>query len=97
MSTLPLSQVKAHLSEIADEVDRTHERVHVTRNGREFVVLLAAEDLKSLESTLELLSDRAALERVREADAALLAGDLTTGEDMTKLMDARRQRERRDR
>jgi prevent-host-death family protein len=96
MSTLPLSEVKAHLSEIADEVDRTHERVHVTRNGREYVVLVAAEDLESLEATLELLSDRVALKRVREADAAVLAGDLTSGDDMTRLMDARRQRESRD-
>ena len=44
MSTLPLSEVKARLSEIADEVDRTHERVHITRNGREYVVLMSAED-----------------------------------------------------
>ncbi|WP_018635320.1 type II toxin-antitoxin system Phd/YefM family antitoxin [Parafrankia elaeagni] len=43
MQTLPLSDVKARLSEIADEVDRTHERVHITRNGRDFVVLMAAE------------------------------------------------------
>ena len=93
MRTLPLSEVKAHLSEIADEVDRTHERVHVTRNGREFVVLLAAEDLESLEATLELLSDRAAVKRVREADAAVLAGVVSTGDDMAKLRDARRQRE----
>lgn len=35
MTTLPLSEVKARLSEIAEEVERTHERVHVTRDGRE--------------------------------------------------------------
>jgi Antitoxin Phd_YefM, type II toxin-antitoxin system len=35
------------VSEVADEVGRTHERVHITRNGREYVVLLAAEDLGS--------------------------------------------------
>ena len=96
MSTLPLSEVKARLSEIADEVDRTHERVHVTRNGREYVVLLAAEDLDSLEATLELLSDPAAMQRVLEAEAAVVAGDLTTVDEMARLMDERRQRERRD-
>ena len=42
MSTIPLSEAKARLSEIADEVGRTHKRVHITRNGREYVVLLAA-------------------------------------------------------
>ncbi len=96
MSTLPLSEVKAHLSEIAEEVDRTHERVHVTRNGREYVVLVAADDLASLEATLELLSDQAAMKRVRDADAAILVGDLTTRDDMAQLMDARRSRERRE-
>ena len=96
MSTLPLSEVKARLSEIADEVDRTHERVHVTRNGREYVVLLSAEDLESLEATIELLQDDAAMERMRAADAAVAAGDVTTSVDMYALMDERRLREHRD-
>ena len=52
MTVLPLSEVKARLSEIADEVGRTHERVHITKNGKAYVVLLAAEDLESIEATL---------------------------------------------
>jgi len=96
MSTLPLSEVKARLSEIADEVDRTHERVHVTRNGREYVVLLSAEDLESLEATIELLRDDAAMERIRAADAAVATGDVTTAVELSALMDERRQREHRD-
>jgi antitoxin YefM len=85
------------LSKIADEVDRTHERVHVTRNGREYVVLLSAEDLESLEATLGLLRDEAAMERVRSADASVAAGDVTTAVDMSALMGERRLREHRDR
>ena len=53
-------------SEIAEEVARTHERVHVTRDGREYVVLIAAEDLESMEATLELLADPAAQQRIAE-------------------------------
>ncbi len=68
MTTLPLSEVKARLSEIAQEVATTHERVQVTRNGRDYVVLLASEDLESLEATLELLSDPEALARIRSAE-----------------------------
>jgi len=96
MTTLPLSEVKARLSEIAEQVDRTHERVHVTRNGREYVVLLSAADLESLEATLELLADEAGLARVREAEAAVAAGDVTSREAMAELMARRRERERRD-
>jgi mRNA-degrading endonuclease RelE of RelBE toxin-antitoxin system len=36
MTTLPLSDAKSRLSEIADEVRRTHDRVHITKNGREY-------------------------------------------------------------
>ena len=97
MTTMPLSDVKARLSEIAEEVDRTHERIHVTRNGREYVVLLSAEDLESLEATIELLRDNSAMSRVREAEAAATADDLTTAEEMAKLMAERRVREPRER
>ena len=97
MSTLPLSEVKARLSEIADEVDRTHERVHVTRNGREYVVLVAAEDLASLEATIELLGDADTVARIREADEDIARGDLTSADDMAVLMNERRLRETRER
>lgn len=94
MTTLPLSEVKSRLSEIADEVDRTHERVHITRNGREYVVLISAEDLESIEATLELLSDPQAMAEVREAEAAILAGESTSGAEMAALMEERRRKGR---
>jgi prevent-host-death family protein len=76
MTTLPLSDAKARLSEIADEVARTHDRVHVTKNGRDYVVLLAAEDLESIEATLELLADPEAQRRLRESEADVERGDV---------------------
>jgi antitoxin YefM len=89
MDTLPLSAVKARLSEIADEVDRTHRRVQITKNGRSYVVLMSAEDLASLEATVELLSDPEAVQRVRQAQTDIKAGDFTTGEEMAELMKQR--------
>lgn len=86
MDTLPLSTAKARLSEIADEVDRTHQRVQITKNGRSYVVLISAEDLAALEATLELLSDPAAMDRVRQAQSDIEHGDFTTGEEMDEIM-----------
>jgi len=90
METLPLSAVKARLSEIADEVDRTHQRVQITKNGRSYVVLISAEDLASLEATVELLSDPAAMQRVQQAQSDIEAGRFTTGEQMEQLIQERR-------
>lgn len=97
MSTVPLSQAKAQLSEIAEEVNRTHERVHVTRNGRDYVVLLSAEDLESMEATIELLQDESAMARLRQAEADVAAGQVTTASEMAELMVRRRAHETRDR
>lgn len=90
METIPLSDAKARLSEIAEDVDRTHQRVQITKNGRSYVVLISAEDLDSMEATLELLSDHAAMERVRQAQADLAAGKGTSGPEMAGLMEQRR-------
>jgi antitoxin YefM len=94
MTTIPLSEAKARLSEVAEEVDRTHDRVHITRNGREYVVLVAAEDLESLEATIELLSDPAAVARIHDAEAAVDRGEGTSAEEMARLMEQRRARGR---
>jgi prevent-host-death family protein len=75
MTTLPLSDVKARFSELADEVERTHERLTVTRNGREAVVIMAVEDLDAIEATLELLRDPAAQRRIAEAETEIARGE----------------------
>jgi len=86
METVPLSDAKARLSEIADDVDRTHQRVQITKNGRSYVVLISAEDLESMEATLELLSDPEAMGRARTAQSDIENGDFTTGEEMERVM-----------
>ena len=57
-------------------------------------MLISAEDLGSLEATIELLSDPAAMARIQQAEAGLAAGDVTTAEEMTALMAQRKARER---
>lgn len=74
MKTLPFSEVKAHLSELADSVEREHERVHVTRNGRPSFVLVSADDLESLEETVDILEDPELLESIRASRAEAAAG-----------------------
>ena len=84
MTTLPLSEVKARLSEIAEEVAITHERIQITKNGRDYVVLMAAEDLESIEATLELLSDVDAQARITLAEQDIASGDVL-GESEVRL------------
>jgi antitoxin YefM len=73
--TLPFSEVKAHLSEVADRVEREHDRIVVTRNGRPSFVLLSPDDLESLEETVAILQDDELLESLRTSRQQAAAGD----------------------
>lgn len=76
MTVSSLASVKAQLSAVVDSVWSTHERVVITRNGEPAAVLIAPEDLESLEETIALLSDPEAMEEIREARQAIAAGDV---------------------
>lgn len=86
-TTLPLSDVKARLSELGRRVSEQHERITVTRNGEAQFVLVSIDDLEGLEITLEVLSDEGAIGRIAESLASLDSGDpgATVGELRTDL------------
>ena len=86
MATEPLRSVRDHLSEVVDRVEREHERVVITRNGREAAVIISSEDLAQLEETLSVLSDPDALQDIREADAAYARGDVVRGVDAVRRL-----------
>ena len=80
--TLPLAEIKAHLSEIVDRVEQEHDRVVLTRNGRAAAVIISPEDLEALEDTLELLSDPAALKEIDRARRDVARGTVVTAEEL---------------
>lgn len=86
MTTLPLAEVRANLSRLVDEAMRTHQRVEVTRQGRRAAVLLSADDYDSLIETLDILGDAAAMAEIRQADADIAAGQLSTLEEVEAEM-----------
>lgn len=88
--TMPLAEVKAHLSELVGRVGRQHERVTVTVHGRPSAVLLAVEDLESLEETIAVLSDSDALHALAASDAELARGEGEDEASLTSAMQGRR-------
>ena len=80
--TLPLAEVKAKLSEMVDRVERQHDRITVTRNGRPAAVLVSPDDLASLEDTLDLLANPTALAEIEQARREAKTGKTLTAEQL---------------
>jgi antitoxin YefM len=62
---MPLADVKNRLSEIVERIEREHGRVVITKHGRPAVVVVSIDDLESLEETLAVMSDPAAMADIR--------------------------------
>jgi antitoxin YefM len=77
---VPISEAKAHLSDLVRRVRLQHERITLTRNGEPEAVLVSVDDLEGLEMTLEILGDSDAGGRISESLAALGRGE--TGADL---------------
>ena len=86
MSTESLRTVRDRLSEFVDRAQKHHERVVITKNGATAAVLMSAEDLESLEETVALLSDDAAMAEIAEAEAAVANGDVVVGVDAVRAL-----------
>ncbi|MBA3488271.1 MAG: type II toxin-antitoxin system Phd/YefM family antitoxin [Longispora sp.] len=86
MSSLPFTDARNRLSELIDEVTRTHERVTITRHGQEVAVLLSPDDLAALEETLDVLSSPEAMRQLTESRQAIEAGDVLDADELAALM-----------
>ena len=71
MKTLPLSEVKAKLSEVVDNVEATDEEVVITRNGRPAAVLVSPDEFEGWQETIAIRSDRELMGEIRKGLRAL--------------------------
>lgn len=75
---MALKDVKNHLSEVVDQVEREHGRVVITKHGRPAAVVVSIDDLESIEETLDIAARPNLMKQVRESLAALAAGEAET-------------------
>ena len=83
---MPFTDARNRLSELIEEVERTHERIEITRHGRPVAVLISPDDLAALEETLDVLSSPEAMRQLAESQAAIAAGEVLDADQVAALM-----------
>ena len=71
MKTLPLSEAKAKLSRLVDDVTTRDEEVVITRNGVPAAVLVSADEYESWQETLAVRADAALMKDIADGLRAL--------------------------
>lgn len=86
---MSFTEARNRLSELVDEVARTHERVVITRHGHDVAVLISPDDLASLEETLDVLGSPEAMRQLAESRDAIEGGDVLDADELAVLMEKR--------
>lgn len=90
METIPITEAKARIAELADRVAREHDHFTITRNGRADVMLISVAEYESMQETLDLLSDEEALADLRQSRAEFSDGDTFTVDEVRAELERRR-------
>ncbi|WP_101834777.1 type II toxin-antitoxin system Phd/YefM family antitoxin [Frankia canadensis] len=90
METIPITEAKARIAELAERVASQHDHFTITRNGRADVMLISVAEYESMRETLDLLSDDEALADLRQSRDDFAAGDTFTLGDVAAELKQRR-------
>jgi prevent-host-death family protein len=82
VSVVPIGDARDSFSKLLAEVERTHERVTITRHGRAVAVVISAEDLEALEETADVMGTPGAADAIAEGVAELDAGEEISGPEV---------------
>ncbi|WP_035841371.1 type II toxin-antitoxin system Phd/YefM family antitoxin [Kitasatospora azatica] len=87
METIPITEAKGRIAELADRAEREHDEFTLTRNGRPSVVIMSVAQYESMMETMAVLADPDLVRDIKEAKEN--PDEHTTGDEMAQLMAAR--------
>jgi len=74
MTTLTVTEAKAHFLELVRDADKRLERFLITKQGKPSAVVMNADEFEGWLETLEIMSDKKVLKELRKAKKELEQG-----------------------
>jgi antitoxin YefM len=82
--TLPISEARKKIFEIAEDVQKPGRHYTLTEKGRPKAVVLSMDEYDSLMEDLEILGDPTALARIQKAEDEIDRGEFVTLDELKK-------------
>ena len=82
-NTVSATDARAKLYDLLEEVEKLSKRVIITSHGKTKAVLVNADELESLEETLEVLRDKDAMASIEKSKKDIKAGRIYSFKEVT--------------
>ena len=87
VNTVTLKELRPGLPEIINEIDRKLDRYIVTKRGKPVAIMMSMDDYEGLLETIEILSDKAAVKRIKKAKQEIAAGKTLSLEELKRKIE----------
>ena len=74
VNTISVRQLRPKLADVLDAVHDRLDRYIITKRGRPEAVMMSIEDYESILETLEIVSDKSLMRRIKKAERDLKQG-----------------------
>ena len=81
---ISLKQLRPKLPKVISEIDSKMDRFIITKRGKPVALMMSIDDYEGLIETLDILSDKKLMKRIKAAEADIKNGDLTSLEEVER-------------
>ena len=74
--SVTLKALRPKLPQIIDEIDSKMDRFIITKRGKPVALMMAIDDYESILETIDILSDKRLMKRIRKAEEDISKGNV---------------------
>lgn len=87
VNTITLKELRPGLPEVIKEIDKKLDRYIITKRGKPVAIMMSVDDYEGLLETVEILSDKEAVRRIKKAKREIKEGKTVSLEELRRLIE----------
>lgn len=87
VNTITLKALRPELPAVIRDIDTKLDRYIVTKRGRPVAVMMGVDDYEGVMETMEILSDKALMKRIKKAQRQIEEGKTVSLEELRKKLE----------
>ena len=87
VNTISLKELRPHLPEVIKGIDSRFDRYILTKRGKPVAVMMSVDDYEGFLETLDILSDKGLVKRIKKGKRQIQKGETISLEDLRRRIE----------
>lgn len=87
VNTITLKELRPELPEVIKDIDNKLDRYIITKRGKPVAIMISVDDYEGFLETVEILSDKEAVRRIKKAKREIKKGETISLEELKRKIE----------